>query len=101
MSNTTTSPRRKRLVTQQTAADYLGVHERTIRNMISRGDITGYKVPGVRAVRIDLNELESMVQAIPAVSRKNRPMYGPNARIVRVAGAVPVANDGRPASSEG
>ena len=40
------------------AADYLGVTDRTIRQMISDGRITGYR-SGTRIVRVDLNQLDA------------------------------------------
>lgn len=66
-----------RLITQQQAADVLGVTDRTIRNMISRGVITGYTVPGVRAVRVDKDELMSKLKAIPAPAARQAFVYGP------------------------
>lgn len=75
-------------VSQQRIADLLGVHPRTVRNMISRGDLTGYRIPGVRAVRLDLNEVQSLVRAIPAVNRRDKIPFGPNAKIVTVVPAA-------------
>jgi excisionase family DNA binding protein len=75
-------------VSQQRIAELLGVHPRTVRNMISRGDLTGYRIPGVRAVRVDLNEVQALVRAIPAVSRRGKRPFGPNANIVTVVPAV-------------
>ena len=75
-------------VSQQRIADLLGVHPRTVRNMISRGDLTGYRIPGVRAVRLDLNEVQALVRVIPAVSRRDKRPFGPNAKIVTVVPAV-------------
>lgn len=40
------------------AAAYLGVTDRTIRQMIADGRLTGYR-SGARLVRIDLNELDA------------------------------------------
>ena len=40
------------------AADYIGVTDRTIRQMIADGRITGYR-SGSRLVRVDLNELDA------------------------------------------
>lgn len=60
-----------RLITQQAAADMLGVTDRSIRNMISRGVITGYRIPGVRAVRVDKDQIVGKLRAIPtAVARQ-------------------------------
>lgn len=65
-----------RLITQQAAADMLGVTDRSIRNMISRGVVTGYKVPGVRAVRVDKDELMSKLKAIPTPIARQEFVYG-------------------------
>jgi excisionase family DNA binding protein len=48
------------------AARY-AIHPKTLRRMIARGAITGYRLPGVRAVRVDLDELDTLVRAIPTV----------------------------------
>lgn len=89
-----------KLVTQQHAAQFLGVTDRSIRNMISRGQVTGYQVPGLRAVRVDLEEIERLVRAIPTLSRRDHKPFGPKARIVSVPG-VPVVERRRPVVVEG
>jgi excisionase family DNA binding protein len=78
-------PHRKYVTTQQ-AAEYLGVTARTIRSKISEGVITGYRLPGpdARAIRVDMNEIDRLMQAIPAVIKPKGPPFGPNARIVEV-----------------
>lgn len=43
------------------AAKYLGVTDRTIRQMISDGRITGYRC-GSRLVRVDLNEIDDVMR---------------------------------------
>lgn len=43
------------------AADYLGVTDRTIRQMISDGRLTGYR-SGTRLVRVDLDEIDAAMQ---------------------------------------
>jgi excisionase family DNA binding protein len=43
------------------AADYLGVTDRTIRQMIADGRLTGYR-SGARLVRVDLNELDAAMK---------------------------------------
>ena len=75
---------KRNLVTQKQAAAELDVTERTVRNWISRGHITGYRLPGGRAIRVDMNEVRAAVRAVPAVRRAVQP-YGPKARIVAVA----------------
>jgi excisionase family DNA binding protein len=74
-------PRRRQLTTQQQAAAHFQVHERTIRNWISEGLITGYRLPTGRAIRVDLAEIEQMIKAIPTVRATKLP-FGPKARIV-------------------
>lgn len=48
---------RRRYIKIGEAADYLGVTDRTIRQMISDGRLTGYR-SGARLVRVDLNEID-------------------------------------------
>ena len=57
----------RRWITQAEAADRLGVTDRTIRNLIARGDLTGYKLGGsTRArVRLDVNEVDACLRPIP------------------------------------
>jgi len=58
---------RRNLATQKTAAERYGISDRTIRNYISRGIIRGYRLPGGRAIRVDLDELDAALTEIPAV----------------------------------
>lgn len=51
-------------VSIQAAADLFEVSPRTIRRMIGRGELTGYRL-GPRAIRIDLNELAGLLRPIP------------------------------------
>jgi excisionase family DNA binding protein len=54
------SPRR-RFVKITEAADYIQVTDRTIRQMIADGRLTGYR-SGARLVRVDLNEIDAAMQ---------------------------------------
>ncbi|KAF0967835.1 excisionase family DNA-binding protein [Gordonia sp. YY1] len=56
MRNTTTTPRRWAAI--NTTAEYLGVSDRTIRQMIADGRIRGYR-NGRKVIRIDLNEVDA------------------------------------------
>lgn len=51
---------RRQLVTIADAADHIGMNPKTVRRYIAAGRITAYRV-GPRAVRVDLNELETML----------------------------------------
>lgn len=54
------------LVSLREAAEYTSTCTRTIRRRIADGTLTGYRV-GPRLVRVDLNELESLLlRPIPA-----------------------------------
>ncbi|RFZ03850.1 Helix-turn-helix domain protein [Mycobacterium marinum] len=54
-------PRRKRYVSILQAAEYLGVTDRTIRQMIADGRLTGYR-SGSRLVRLDLHEIDAAMK---------------------------------------
>ena len=43
-------------------ADYMGVHERTVRNMIARGQLTAYR-NGELLIRLDINEVDALLEA--------------------------------------
>jgi excisionase family DNA binding protein len=55
-------------MTQQQAAEHLGVTDRTIRNLIARGELTGYRL-GKRTVRVDFADVEALLRPIPTVRR--------------------------------
>ena len=79
----------RRIATQQQAAARFQVNEKTVRNWIAKGLITGYRLPAGRAIRVDLDEIERVMSTIPAtVARPGRTPFGPKARIVSVIEAV-------------
>ena len=45
------------------AGTYIGVKERTIRQMIADGRLTGYKL-GSRVLRVDLNEVDAAMTRV-------------------------------------
>lgn len=57
----------RRWLTQAEAAEYIGVTDRTIRNMIRRGELRGRRIGSSRMIRIDKQELEAVLHLIPAV----------------------------------
>jgi excisionase family DNA binding protein len=62
------------------AADYLGVTQHAVRNWITEGRLTGYKLPGGRAIRVDLDEIDQLLKVMPAALRPKQP-FGPKAKI--------------------
>jgi excisionase family DNA binding protein len=58
---TETTPRRRYAKITE-AAEYLNCNERTIREMIADGRITGYR-SGPRLIRVDLNDIDANMQA--------------------------------------
>jgi excisionase family DNA binding protein len=51
----------RRWATTLEAAEYLGVSDRTIRQMVADGRLTAYR-NGPRLVRIDLNEVDGAME---------------------------------------
>jgi excisionase family DNA binding protein len=58
-----------RWISPEQAADHLGVQPKTVRRMIARGELRGYKL-GRKLIRLDANQLDSCLQsmAIPTDS---------------------------------
>lgn len=54
--------RRHQLATVNDAAEYVGVHPKTIRRWIAQGRLTAYAA-GPRLIRVDLDELDAMLTA--------------------------------------
>ena len=57
-ANTIHSVPQRRYAKLKEAADYLDLTERTVRQMIADGRLTGYRL-GDRVVRVDLNEVDA------------------------------------------
>ncbi|WP_255032704.1 excisionase family DNA-binding protein [Mycobacterium marinum] len=53
--------KRRRYVKLSEAAEYLGCTDRTIRQMIADGRLTGYR-SGTRLVRVDFDELDAAMR---------------------------------------
>lgn len=69
MARTSTPTEPRSLVSIQAAAEYLGCSPLTVRRMISRGEIAGFRIgTGQRApIRVDLAQIENEVlHSIPA-----------------------------------
>ena len=54
-------PIRHQYISILQAAEYLGVTDRTIRQMIADGRLTGYR-SGPRLIRLRLNEIDAAMQ---------------------------------------
>lgn len=61
---TNAPPVARRFVSIAQAAEYLGVHWNTIRRWIAAGRLTGYSA-GPRLIRVDLDELDALVENAP------------------------------------
>ena len=57
---------KRRYISLPEAAEYIGVNQRTLRRLISSGELRGYRLAGHRrTVRLDLHELEAAMTPIP------------------------------------
>lgn len=56
----------RRWFSQQEAAEYLGVTDRTVRNYVARGLLPAHRVTGSRLIRIDRADLDALLRPIPA-----------------------------------
>lgn len=51
----------------ESAAERWDLNQRTIRRMIARGQITGYRVGGNKLLRVDPEEVDAAMRPIPTV----------------------------------
>lgn len=58
---------RRRWLTPLEAADYLSVTTRTLRNMVTRGDLRAHKC-GPRLVRFDIEDLDQLMVPISSAN---------------------------------
>lgn len=59
-----TQPSARRLISLETAAETASCSPKTIRRMVARGQLTGYRV-GQRLLRVDSDELDRVLCPIP------------------------------------
>lgn len=59
----------RRLGSLQDAADRCAVSTKTIRRLIARGELTGYRLGKSNLIRIDLDELDELMRPIPTTGR--------------------------------
>lgn len=62
--------KKRELVTLEVAAQYLGVSPKTVRQWISEGKLTGYRL-GNRMLRVDQNELDGLLRPLAAARRRS------------------------------
>jgi excisionase family DNA binding protein len=61
-------PRYRQWITQADAAERLSVTDRTVRNLIARGDLHGYRIGKSRTIRIDAAEVDNLLRPIPTAN---------------------------------
>lgn len=62
----TPAPSTRRWLSQREAAEELGVTDRTIRNYIRSGTLSGRRLRGSNLIRIDRNEIDAALRPIPS-----------------------------------
>lgn len=67
------APPLKRWLNQAEAAEYLGVTDRTIRNYIRTGALTGRRLPGSRLIRLDRHELDAALRPVTSAAAGGGP----------------------------
>lgn len=67
-TKTTTTITPRRYATLEQSAEYLVCSQRHVRDMIARGEITGYRM-GSKSVRVDLAEIDAVLTTIPVGGR--------------------------------
>ena len=58
------APVRKRLITVDAAAEYLGIGPRTVRRYIAIGRLTAYRI-GDKLIRVDQAECDNLIRVVP------------------------------------
>ena len=66
--STETADRPGRWLSLTQAADRLGVAPRTVRRMVARGQLTGYRVGDTKLLRLDEVEVDGCMRAVPSAS---------------------------------
>ena len=70
----------RRYISQQAAAEQLGVTVQTVRNYVATGRLTAYRI-GPSRLRVDESELANVRRVVPAA----RPVWSPSASAKVVA----------------
>src|SRR5215207_3900131 len=95
-SNRPNPPRLRSPIKFEDAPPRFGVTQRTFRNYVAKGYFAAYRMPGVRGLVLDLDEVEAAMRRLPARRAKaGLAAYGPNAKIVNIP-AQAILVDPRP-----
>lgn len=77
---------RPKFSTVDQVAAYLQITPKSVRNYVRDGRIPAYRIPGLRGIRLRLDEVDRELRLIPAGRiRLPRNAFGPNARITELA----------------
>jgi excisionase family DNA binding protein len=63
------APTVRQFATLNDAAEIIGCNPRTLRRFIADGRLTGYRLGGGKAIRVDLDEVYATLRPIPTVRR--------------------------------
>ena len=83
----------RRLATIQQTANYLRVSDRSVRNYIGRGLFPAYRLPNLRGVLLDLDEVDRVMRRVSSkVARPGYGSFGPKAKIIDLPAQVVVVD---------
>jgi excisionase family DNA binding protein len=63
------TPTVRQFATLNDAAEIIGCNPRTLRRFIADGRLSGYRLGGGKAIRVDLDEVYATLRPIPTVRR--------------------------------
>jgi excisionase family DNA binding protein len=68
---TMTEQFRRKLISIETAANYLDCSTKSVRRRIASGDLPAYRVGSTQVIRVDMAEVDALLRPIPTAGGGN------------------------------